>query len=233
MPSTDERTNEERMKTPRVTRDKALTLLLVALVLDMFVIELLTEWTGFAGRVMDVTFTLVIVFAVVAIAGGRALRILGGPLATVAVVTRWLELEGARRLLLIWRDASSFVLLVLVAVVVLQQVLGPGRVTGDRIRGAIVAYLLIGLAFSLAYSLIDVAAPGSFAVAGSPTTLAVGAADGELRWVYYSLAQSDELVDLRQGGSVESQRSTLPGLRRWARAPRAAATAVLKVAWSR
>jgi voltage-gated potassium channel Kch len=60
-------------------------------------------------------------------------------------------------------------------------------VTGHRIRGAIVTYLLIGLVFSLAYSLIDALVPGSFAVAGSATTPVAGGAESDLRWVYYSL----------------------------------------------
>ena len=41
--------------------------------------------------------------------------------------------------------------------------------------------------FSLAYALIDLVAPDSFAVAGSQTMPVASAAEHELRWTYYSL----------------------------------------------
>jgi Ion channel len=45
---------------------------------------------------------------------------------------------------------------------VLRYVLAPGQVTGDKIQGAIAAYILIGLVWATLYVLIDRLHPGSF-----------------------------------------------------------------------
>lgn len=39
-----------------------------------------------------------------------------------------------------------------------------GPITGDRIRGAVAAYLLVGLAFVFAYRLVDDASPGALSI---------------------------------------------------------------------
>ena len=46
--------------------------------------------------------------------------------------------------------------------IVLWWVYREGPVTGHRVRGAIAAYLLLALCFSLAYDLIEYVHPGSF-----------------------------------------------------------------------
>ena len=48
------------------------------------------------------------------------------------------------------------------AVAILSYVLGSGRVTSDKIYGAICAYLLLGYGFTFAYSVIEEVQPGSF-----------------------------------------------------------------------
>jgi hypothetical protein len=58
-------------------------------------------------------------------------------------------------------------------VAILSYVLGSGRVTWDKIYGAICAYLLLGYAWTFAYSLIEELQPGSFVstISTMPTDL--------------------------------------------------------------
>ena len=48
------------------------------------------------------------------------------------------------------------------ACAILSYVLGSGKVTSDKIYGAICVYLLFGYAWTFAYSLIEEVQPGSF-----------------------------------------------------------------------
>jgi hypothetical protein len=50
---------------------------------------------------------------------------------------------------------------------VLRYVLAPGQVTADKIHGAIAAYILIGLLWTLIYVFIEDLLPGSFSYNGS------------------------------------------------------------------
>ena len=73
--------------------------------------------------------------------------------------------------------------LALLTAFILRLVFREGPITGDRIRGAIAVYILLGVLWSLAYQLLDRLAPGSFhfAETARPTL-------GRLshRLVYYS-----------------------------------------------
>jgi hypothetical protein len=72
----------------------------------------------------------------------------------------------------------------LLAVTILGVIVGtgvfrPGRVTLDRVMGAIVLYLLLGLVFAFAYESVFRQVPGAFAGAlDGPDTLE--------RWAYFS-----------------------------------------------
>jgi hypothetical protein len=58
--------------------------------------------------------------------------------------------------------AGSFVLLL--SAVLLTGVMGPGRVTANRIVGAVVVYLLFALLFALLFDLVERLSPGAFAI---------------------------------------------------------------------
>jgi hypothetical protein len=60
------------------------------------------------------------------------------------------------------------VLLGFFAVTILLYVLGSGKVTWDKIYGAICAYLLFGYAWAFGYSLIEELQPGSFKYLATP-----------------------------------------------------------------
>ena len=61
-------------------------------------------------------------------------------------------------------------LLAILTGLVLDHVFRAGPITGDRVRGAILAYLLIGLVWTFAYQLTHRLAPGSFRLGDSTPT---------------------------------------------------------------
>jgi hypothetical protein len=70
---------------------------------------------------------------------------------------------------------------VLLAMVVVQ-VFGEGKVTGHRIRGAIVVYLLLGGVWALLYQVVALTIPGAFRL---PDSLAGGDPDALQRLMTY------------------------------------------------
>jgi hypothetical protein len=77
------------------------------------------------------------------------------------IITFWL-FAMPNPALLILSHASLVVLIVFFAVTILSYVLRSGKVTSDKIYGAICAYLLFGYAWTFAYSLLEQLQPGSF-----------------------------------------------------------------------
>jgi hypothetical protein len=75
----------------------------------------------------------------------------------------------------------------LVTALVVRHVFGPGRVTGHRVRGAILIYLNVATLFAIAYGALETYVPGSIAAtAGSTLPDTPGQHTAAL--TYYSLA---------------------------------------------
>jgi len=53
--------------------------------------------------------------------------------------------------------------------VLLSRVMGPGRVTPNRIVGAVVVYLLFAIQFAFLYALIERLSPGAFLMGQEPS----------------------------------------------------------------
>lgn len=99
-----------------------------------------------------------------ALASSRARRILiiAFTLAVLALVLQWTWIIGRDR------DNGLYLLLVLILFYVftighlLVSVLRPGPVTGNKLHGAISAYLMLGLLWAFLYLLIELISPGCF-----------------------------------------------------------------------
>ncbi len=61
----------------------------------------------------------------------------------------------------LWDNVLSMLLVAILTGLVLEHVFREGAITGDRIRGAVAAYLLLGLVWAFAYALVDRAFPGA------------------------------------------------------------------------
>jgi Ion channel len=119
--------------------------------------------TGTIGVFLfDALFALLLVSGVVTVARRPVLTAIASILTAATVVLRWVSLEAPESGARIWASALTIVLLLILAVMVLLQVFKAGPVTSHRIQGAIVVYLLIGLAWAAAFELVHHVSPGAF-----------------------------------------------------------------------
>jgi hypothetical protein len=71
--------------------------------------------------------------------------------------------------------------------VILLAVLRPGKVTGDKLAGAICVYLMLGLTFAILYSLMEVMDPGAFLLPEGLADPKLGHG-GEYVFIYFSFS---------------------------------------------
>jgi hypothetical protein len=92
----------------------------------------------------------------------RALQWTAGMFVLLAIGVRWGGTVFGTPRLLFWNGVLTLLSALAFLLIVLWWVYREGPVTGHRVRGAIAAYLLLALCFSLAYDLIEYVHPGSF-----------------------------------------------------------------------
>ena len=162
-------------------RKFGMSLLLLLLVAMVFVVPAILPY-GRAGRfVLDVLLTLILLAGVLAVAEHRIIEPALLVVSILAIVVRWTEWIVPSTLLPAVRELSALLALLVLAVAVGTNVFGGAKTVADRITGAVVLYLLIGLVWAVAYGILDEHSPGAFTGAGSE--------EGEYglgRWVYFS-----------------------------------------------
>jgi len=112
-------------------------------------------------------FIAQLLFAVYAISRGRKSLLIAIALVTPGILGEasffTLQTEGTH----LFAAVSISVFLAYVAFVVFEaSVLGPGKMTADRVAGAISVYLLLGLLWAMVYGIAAMLAPGSFSGPG-------------------------------------------------------------------
>jgi Ion channel len=142
--------------------EKGLTGMLVLLVLAIFVALPLETLNLLSPTVVGVVMTLLLVSGVVAMTGRGPSTWIVGAFALASLVARWITVIHPGRTVAIWDLCLAMVALALLTAFVLRQVFRGGPITGDRIRGSILAYLLLGIIWCLAYQLINLLVPGAF-----------------------------------------------------------------------
>jgi hypothetical protein len=126
-----------------------------------------------------------IAFSVVLVAGcgiaweNRTLFVLASLVCVVAIIVRWATLWSPTYALILWRQSTGLVAILMITTVLLWQVFRPGPVTAMRVQGAIAAYLCLGYAWAHAYHIASLLDAGAFNSAGSDVS-AVST------WVNYS-----------------------------------------------
>jgi len=139
-----------------------LSAMLVFLSLAIFV-GLPLETLGLVSpTVVGVVLTFLFVSGIVAMAGRGWITLAVGMVAVASLVARWATELWPSRTLALWDMALAMLALALLTTFVLRHVFRAGAITGDRIRGAILAYLLLGLFWCVAYQLLDYVSPGTF-----------------------------------------------------------------------
>ena len=159
--------------------ESSMTVLLVMLVATVFVIPVFFPSGEMARTVRDVSFTLILLSGAVAIYGQHTAANAGVALCLLAIALRWGEFIVPVGMQPLAREGSALVALFLVTAIVATRVFADGVVTMDRILGAVVLYLLLGIAWAVAYELVDLHVPGAFNPDGKQGT-------GPQRWFYFS-----------------------------------------------
>lgn len=142
--------------------EKGLTAMLVLLVLAIFVALPLETLNVVSPTVVGVVITLLLVAGIVAMSGRGSATIVVAVFAAASLVARWITVIHPGRTIAIWDLGLAILSLSLLTGFVLRHVFRAGPVTADRIRGSILAYLLLGLIWCLAYQLINLLVPGAF-----------------------------------------------------------------------
>lgn len=118
---------------------------------------------GPAGEVVaELLFSLMLVAGLLAVAGTRTLFSALSVAATLTLAAVWLGRlvtpDAAESL----RGAGGVAYCALLTAAVARRTFSDGPVDRTRIEGAVVVYLLIGLAFASAYRWLEAVAPGAF-----------------------------------------------------------------------
>jgi hypothetical protein len=173
--------------------DAALSALLVVQVLTLFVAIPLSAKHPAAHVLLDACHLVFAMICVAVLTRHRLIQAaLLGALALLAIapsVGSWLLAHrGFDSTTLDETIAlTAFVFNAAVTSIVAIHVFGPGRVTGHRIRGAILLYLNVAALFSIAYSALEAHLPGSImSTTGTPLATVSGLRAATLS--YFSLS---------------------------------------------
>ena len=122
----------------------------------------------YGPTILNVIAAIVLLSATYAVSRRRSFLIFALSLTIFSVaMTFWLA-AAPNHWLIIVSHSSLVIVIVFFAAAILSYVLGSSKVTWDKIYGAVCAYLLLGYAWTFAYSLIEELQPGSFSSSTSP-----------------------------------------------------------------
>lgn len=154
--------------------------LLALLAITIFVVPLIAAPISDRGRsLMELCYVLLLLGGAWAVSAHRRAAVALAILAIATLAVAWLPLpwpEASRALV---HQVGSLLATMLLAVMVGIHVFSAGRITTDRIMGAVALYLLLGLVFGTAFEVAVQVDPKAF-------TGAVDPAQGVTRWFYFS-----------------------------------------------
>ena len=172
--------DQARAASLALLRDAGMTLLLVVLVATIFLFPVVAPAFGDRSRAaFDVVYVLALLAGAFAIGEHRGAATLAAALALAAMAAAWLPLplpEGMRR---VGHQLASLATIALIAGVIGMRVFGAGRITTDRVLGAVALYLLLGLVWGNAYEIAALVDPKAFSAPADDTR-------GPERWFYFS-----------------------------------------------
>ena len=146
----------------RRARGEARYLTLLISLLLLVVMTPFVETLRYGLVLMSMAGAIVIVSGTYAVSERRRLFVVTLIVAAAAVATTCLLVVLEREWIVVASDGLLLLLLGLFSVGVLGDVLRRGRISANKIYGAICVYLLIGAAWGLAYTIMELINPGSF-----------------------------------------------------------------------
>jgi hypothetical protein len=143
------------------SEEHSLSVLLFFLVVEMVLLFPLSRTGRLLGVVNGAVFSVLLLAGLLTVSRRKLVQGLCASFIGVAIVVRWLRLAGVAGLLS-WDTLFSALSVAGLVGVVLWAVYREGPITGHRIRGAIVVYLLLALFFAYVYGFIEIMHAGSF-----------------------------------------------------------------------
>jgi hypothetical protein len=148
--------------------DRGLSVLVLLLVVTIFVLPQLAPVSApLFTLLFDILFSLILLAGLTAITRTRGVVVAGLLFTLLALLGRWVDRGVPGTGLMVLNLSTSLIASLVLACLLVIQVFREGPITIHRILGSVGVYLLLGLAWSFAYQLIDVAIPDAFAVSGS------------------------------------------------------------------
>ena len=152
------------------TTDVGLTTLLASLLIYIFLLFPLRgpPWVRLLSNIF---FSLILIAGATTASRNRIFRMLvfsWGLLSFIFLWT-WYLFHFRSQALVFVNNGLALVFLVLLTILILSQVFREGPTTSHRIMGAVAAYLLLGVIWSLAYFMIELWAPRAFNIQGPLT----------------------------------------------------------------
>jgi hypothetical protein len=145
------------------TSDIMLTTLLVSLLIYIFFVYPL-GLVGSFRPLSSVFFSLVLISGAISASRNRIFRMLVISWGLLTFILIWIRHLFATQTLTFLTTGLSLLFLLLLASLILSQILREGATTSRRIMGAVAAYLLLGVIWSLAYYLITLRIPEAFSI---------------------------------------------------------------------
>ena len=158
--------------------DVGLTALLAFLFVMLLVAPPLMSSGIVPSVVFDVLFSLIVISGVLAVSTRRWTSAAAIVLGVCALVFRWLNFGLGHAAVSLIDAGTGAVALLFFAALVMGQVLRAGPITLHRVRGAVAAYLLFGLAWSAGYLFVLDLDRGAFHLAEGK--------DPRLELIYFS-----------------------------------------------
>jgi len=154
----------------RLPRGEALLpLLLIALCTLMFIAWPLADMGVLQRPLIGMLMVIVVLCGLLTLGNNRRLAtpiILLGLLLLTLQISNTAGLPQSSPFMVLVTEGTAILFLLLLCTTLLIGVFGPGRISVNRIIGAVVIYLLLALIFSLAFDVLERLAPNAF-TAGS------------------------------------------------------------------
>ena len=141
---------------------KSKPLLLLCSLLLLLIVSPVIELTQWRELIITGSFTIILLSLVRLVWADRKLQFAAGTLAVFAAVLLWAGEAFPPDAAWLWGEVLYICLSVIAILVALTRIVSSEVVDRDVLVGAVAVYLLIGITWSLIYSLLYAIEPGSF-----------------------------------------------------------------------
>jgi hypothetical protein len=144
------------------SEERSLTVFLILLVVEIFVIAPINPSGLGISIFSNVTFSLLLLMGLFTVTRRKAFQAVLTMFVVLAVTTHWAHRFFGVPGLGVLDGLLMLACIIALLVVVLWNVYREGPVTAHRIQGAVAGYLLLSVIFAIAYGLVETLQPGAF-----------------------------------------------------------------------